>query len=270
MFIQMKAIGKRPYLIAGVQDLQLAVSADYVQEIIRVPRWHPVPRTPHYYRGVINLRGKVLPLIDLRLRMDLPSALKDVDDMIAMFGAREQDHIRWLKELDGAIGEGRPFTLARDPTECAFGKWYYSYKSDDIGFASVLYRFETPHRRIHSIADVALKYVEQGQYEKAREIVLHTQRGDLHTMVNLFEEARTAYRESQKELAVVLTHGQKHVSLTVDSVASVELLAEETMQDATAVMGSAKCDLIKKVARRTNAKGVVFLLDVETLLGGCC
>jgi hypothetical protein len=200
----MKATGGLPYVIAGVKGLQIAVSAKYVQEIIRTPQWHVVPNTPAHVRGVINLRGKVLPLVDLRLRMGQPSALEDVEQMIAMLTAREQDHVVWLKELLGAVTEGRPFALARDPTECAFGKWYYSYKPEDIGFASVMSRIEVPHRRIHNLANAVLKRAEQGESEKAKEMILHTEKGELRTVVKLFEEARTAFRESQKEVAIVL------------------------------------------------------------------
>ncbi|MHB8091446.1 MAG: chemotaxis protein CheW [Syntrophales bacterium] len=59
----MKTNGTLPYLIAGVKGLQLAISAEYMQEIIRVPQWHTVPKLPHHVRGVINLRGNVIPLI---------------------------------------------------------------------------------------------------------------------------------------------------------------------------------------------------------------
>jgi chemotaxis signal transduction protein len=264
----MKAAGTLPYVIGDVKGLQLAVSTAYVQEIVRTPRWHVVPNTPRHIRGVINLRGKVLPLVDLRLRMNLPSALDDVEAMIAMLAAREQEHIHWLRELQGAVAEGRPFTLARDPTECAFGKWYYSYKPEDIGFASVMYRLEVPHRRIHAVADAVLKCAEQGQPDLAKEILLRTEKGDLHTVVNLFAEARIAFRESHKEVAIVLTNGKKHLALTIDSVASVEPIAEGTIEDYTAAMGSEKSDLLTKVAHRTNNKGIVFLLDARALLAG--
>jgi chemotaxis signal transduction protein len=264
--LNMKATGKLPYVIAGVKGLQLAISAKYVQEIIRTPRWHVVPNTPRHIRGVINLRGKVLPLVDLRVRMDLPSALEDVEQMIAMLVAREQDHILWLKDLLGAVTDRRPFTLARDPSQCAFGKWYYSYKSEDIGFASVMYRFETPHRRIHTIADAVLKHAEQGEHGMAKEIIQRTEKGDLQTVVNLFAEARTAFRESHKEVAIVLTDGRKQLSLTVDSVVSVEPIAEDGMEDATTV----KSELLTKAAHRGDDQGVVFLLDAEALLAGHC
>jgi chemotaxis signal transduction protein len=264
----MKAAGRLPYVIAGVKGLQLAVSAAYVQEIIRTPPWHEVPNTPGHIRGVINLRGKVLPLVDLRLRMGLPSALEEVERMIAMLTAREQDHVLWLKELLGAVTEGRPFTLARDPTECAFGKWFCSYKPEDIGFASVMSRIEMPHRHIHTLANVVLKHAEQGEIEKAREMILRTEKDELRTVVKLFEEARTAFRESQKEVAMVLTGGGKHLALTVDSVASVEAIAEHTMEDAASAMGSVTSDLLTRVGHRANDKGIVFLLDAEALLAG--
>ncbi len=251
--------------MAVVKGLQLAISAGYVQEIIRVPQWHTVPQLPQYVRGVINLRGKVIPLIDLRLRMNLPSALKEIDEMIEMFFAREQDHIRWLKELEYAIHEKRPFTLERDPTKCAFGKWYYSYKTDDIGFASVMHKFEAPHRRIHSIADIALNYLEHGEFRKAEEIIEHTRTGDLSSVIKLFEEARDAFVQSNKELAVVLTDGEKHLSLTVDSVESIESIDENKTEEISTVIGIVNLDFIKKVAHRTNDKGICFLLDVKKL-----
>ncbi len=43
-----------------------------VREIIGMMAITPVPRTPDFVRGVINLRGKVIPVIDLRLKFGLP------------------------------------------------------------------------------------------------------------------------------------------------------------------------------------------------------
>ncbi len=44
-----------------------------VQEIIRPQMVTPVPRVAHYVIGVLNLRGKVMPIVDLRRRFSLPS-----------------------------------------------------------------------------------------------------------------------------------------------------------------------------------------------------
>ncbi|NLG34763.1 MAG: purine-binding chemotaxis protein CheW [Lentisphaerae bacterium] len=44
-----------------------------VQEIIKMMDITRVPRTPEFVRGVINLRGKVIPIVDLRLKFEMES-----------------------------------------------------------------------------------------------------------------------------------------------------------------------------------------------------
>ena len=43
-----------------------------VRELIGLLEITRVPKTPHFIRGVINLRGKVIPVLDLRLKFGLP------------------------------------------------------------------------------------------------------------------------------------------------------------------------------------------------------
>lgn len=45
-----------------------------VQEIIRLPTITKIPRAPRFVEGVINLRGHIIPVIDLRKRFDIPEA----------------------------------------------------------------------------------------------------------------------------------------------------------------------------------------------------
>lgn len=45
-----------------------------VQEIIRIPPITRVPKAPDYVEGVINLRGNVIPVVNLRVRFGMPSA----------------------------------------------------------------------------------------------------------------------------------------------------------------------------------------------------
>ena len=44
-----------------------------VQEIISLMKITKIPRTPHFVLGVVNLRGKVLPIINMRLKFGLES-----------------------------------------------------------------------------------------------------------------------------------------------------------------------------------------------------
>lgn len=48
-----------------------------VQEIIRMLSISKIPRAPEYVEGLINLRGKVIPIINLRTRFDLERRVND-------------------------------------------------------------------------------------------------------------------------------------------------------------------------------------------------
>ena len=50
-----------------------------VQEIKRITEITRVPHTPEYIKGVINLRGSVLPVIDLKIRLNLPQQVSTED-----------------------------------------------------------------------------------------------------------------------------------------------------------------------------------------------
>jgi purine-binding chemotaxis protein CheW len=51
---------------------EYGVDISQVQEIIRLVDITHVPRAPHFIEGVINLRGQLIPIIDLRTRFDMP------------------------------------------------------------------------------------------------------------------------------------------------------------------------------------------------------
>jgi purine-binding chemotaxis protein CheW len=62
-----------------VGDEEYSVPILTIQEIIKPIEWTRVPQTPAYVLGVFNLRGSVIPLIDLRLKFGLGS-INHTDD----------------------------------------------------------------------------------------------------------------------------------------------------------------------------------------------
>jgi len=60
----------------AVGDEVVAVGIEDVREILQVTRMTPLPRTPDFVRGVMNLRGAVVPVVDLSARLGrAPSVL---------------------------------------------------------------------------------------------------------------------------------------------------------------------------------------------------
>lgn len=61
------------YLTFSLDREEYGIGILKVKEIIGMMRITPVPQTPEFVKGVINLRGKVIPVIDLRLRFGMKS-----------------------------------------------------------------------------------------------------------------------------------------------------------------------------------------------------
>lgn len=63
------AAGKFLTFTLGEESYGVAVLK--IREIIRMQKITPVPQMPVYVKGVINLRGKVIPVIDMRLKFEI-------------------------------------------------------------------------------------------------------------------------------------------------------------------------------------------------------
>src|SRR5580700_10565018 len=62
------------FLTFVLADERYGIPIQNVLEIVGLTDITPVPRTPRYIRGIINLRGRIIPVIDLRRKFDLPEA----------------------------------------------------------------------------------------------------------------------------------------------------------------------------------------------------
>jgi purine-binding chemotaxis protein CheW len=62
------------YLVFQICGEAFGVGVLKVREIMQVQEITSVPQTPPFVKGVINLRGKVVPVVDLRLKFGLPEA----------------------------------------------------------------------------------------------------------------------------------------------------------------------------------------------------
>ncbi len=68
---------KDKYLTFQIASEEYAIAITYVTEIIGMLNITEVPQTPSYIKGVINLRGKVIPVMDVRLRFNMAARKYD-------------------------------------------------------------------------------------------------------------------------------------------------------------------------------------------------
>ena len=59
---------KGRYLTFSLGDESYGIEVRYVTEIVGMQKITEIPELPDYVKGIINLRGKIIPVIDVRLR----------------------------------------------------------------------------------------------------------------------------------------------------------------------------------------------------------
>lgn len=59
------------YIVTQLGDEQYGIDIKLISNIVRMQKVTRVPKVPEYIKGVINLRGEVIPIISLRLKMGL-------------------------------------------------------------------------------------------------------------------------------------------------------------------------------------------------------
>ena len=70
------------YLTFKLEDELFALDIGKVREVLDFTTITKVPQTPDYMRGVINLRGSVVPVVDLRLKFGMVMAEKTVNTCV--------------------------------------------------------------------------------------------------------------------------------------------------------------------------------------------
>lgn len=72
------------YLTFKLDQELFAVDIAKVREVLEFTSMTKVPRTPDFMRGVINLRGNVVPVVDMRLKLGLSMTEKTVDTCVVI------------------------------------------------------------------------------------------------------------------------------------------------------------------------------------------
>jgi purine-binding chemotaxis protein CheW len=86
------------YLTFQVGDENYGIPVLRTREIIRLPKITPVPQMPAHVRGIINLRGRIIPVVDLRTRFGLPAATDHARTCIVVV------HLRLAERGEVAMG----------------------------------------------------------------------------------------------------------------------------------------------------------------------
>ena len=95
----------RQYLSFKLEQEDFALDIAHVREVLDLTRLTRVPKAPEYVRGVINLRGAVVPVIDLQARFGRPAARIGKKTCIVIFDSMRDGERVELGLLVDAVSE---------------------------------------------------------------------------------------------------------------------------------------------------------------------
>lgn len=97
-------------LVFRVEGQRFALPAAAVERVVRAVEVTPLPGAPPLVLGVVDVGGRVLPVLDLRGRLELPPRRLRVDDQLVIVDTGMRSVVLPIDEADGVVDE--PAVLA--------------------------------------------------------------------------------------------------------------------------------------------------------------
>lgn len=102
------------YLTFFIDNTCYGIELLYISEIISIQPITHIPNLPHYFKGIINLRGKVAPIIDVRLKFNQEERPYDDKTCIIMVNISDMqvglivDRVADVVSMDDAVRNPPP------------------------------------------------------------------------------------------------------------------------------------------------------------------
>jgi purine-binding chemotaxis protein CheW len=101
------------YLTFRLDEEMFALDICKVREVLEFSGITRVPRTPDFMRGVINLRGNVVPVVDLKLKLGLARTEKTIDTCVVI----TEVEVDGEKTVLGALADSVQEVVELDPSQ---------------------------------------------------------------------------------------------------------------------------------------------------------
>lgn len=102
------------YVSFNLDSEKYAVDIMYIEEIIRMVEITQVPRAPEFVEGIINIRGKVIPVVDLKKKLNLGSISQDQNTRIIITNIKNRkigfivDSVNEVIRIDDSLIDDAP------------------------------------------------------------------------------------------------------------------------------------------------------------------
>lgn len=107
-------MGVQQYVSFNMDSEKYAVDIMFIEEIIRLVEITQVPRAPEFVEGIINIRGKVIPVVDMKKKLGLGSISPDTNTRIIITNIKGKkvgflvDSVNEVLRVDDSVIDDAP------------------------------------------------------------------------------------------------------------------------------------------------------------------
>ena len=220
--------------------------------------------------GIVKHHGVPVRVFDFAEFLGIPSCGEQKEALINTLVDCEQDHVDWLDALENAIKNDESFNKARNPDLCAFGEWYDKFETRDEELKEIMCHFDTPHKRIHALADRLLSLKEKGHSEQALKELSLERDTTLMELRRLFGRAREQVRDSIRSVLLFVTIDGKapRVALRLNEISDMVSFTPDQITSTTS-LGVGNDERLARILKDYLSAGSdkdCLLVDVDGLL----
>ena len=241
---------------------EFAFRIERVREILRVEEPKEVPDTPDYVLGVLTVRGKILPIIDLRSLLRQESLADELCAGVERQSVAYRRGAETLKTVAMAEAQAQP-----DTTFLEFAKqWLNQFSSSSEALMESVGKLRNFNDGALRLSQAALKLwaadpasASQALSQEVIPLALQTADG----MDQLTDQIHKNIKEDQR--IIVVDAGGILLGLVVDHVNEVLNVAKNLIEPPPSMSGSANVEL-SGIAKLNDGARLIMLLDSSKLL----
>ncbi|MFH0730015.1 MAG: chemotaxis protein CheW [Pseudomonadota bacterium] len=236
-----------------------------VSEILKVMDITAVPNVPEYVLGMFTIRNHLLPILDMRGLLGLPSLISERHDMLDK--ARE-DESKWADAIRHAIDANSRFAGGLVARESSFGKWLEGYNTASVEVEGLVKRLKRMRADLYNTGKRLLdlstgdKGVDLASYEEHLTPILKV----VLDIIGELKESMSAHI-SEDQRAMVVECGDMTIGYLVDWVDEVLRIPKSVINETPAMATSDRKEL-KAVAKLDDGKRLIMIMDESSLVSG--
>ena len=211
-----------PWVIFSVGKQLYAISSRLVTGIMQIPPVTRVAEAPELFLGVCNVRGDVIPIVNMRKLLGMSSADKEAEEHVKLLSEKRDDLDRWLKELCRCVEKGLRFNLSPDPAK------YRNFGAYGVGssISEDMKRIDPAYSELHSYAQKIIGMRSpDGAYDEGTDELLQQAEKSAQKAFRIIDDLAHQIREKLTPMIITLSFPSTRdtcMGFSVDSVKAVD------------------------------------------------